>query len=281
MTHLDLPPYFDDSLPGRSAWPIALAHRGADVQRENTMGAVQAAVNQGFGYIEVDVRTTVDGKVVVFHDKQLERITTGTGRLSRYTWDELSPVTVVGPKTGQEPAAEPLVLFEHLLEAFPNIRFNVDLKDRSSAAPMVDILRRQDAWDRVLIASFRDAHRRHFFNHLKTGDPTVASSGGVETVATLLLAHRTGRFTTAVRQLRKRLPLHALQVPVRRGRIRVVTQRFVDACHRAGIAVHVWVVNEPYEMEHLLELGVDGLVTDNGPGLAQVLGARGQWPQQP
>lgn len=281
MTSLQMPPYLVDSLAGSAGWPIALAHRGADIQRENTRGAVKAAVDQGFGYVELDVRASADGKVVVFHDKYLDRITTGTGRLSQYTWDELSTLTIVQTQPQQDQVAEPLVLFEHVLEAFPNTRFNVDLKDRASAAPMVEILRRHHAWDRVLIASFRDAHRRQFFDHLQAKDPAIASSGGVETVAALLLAHRIGGFTTVVRRLRKSLPLHAVQVPVRQRSIRVVTKRFVEACHRAGIAVHVWVVNEPDEMERLLAMGVDGLVTDNGAALAQVFEARGQWPQRP
>ncbi|MDN6521206.1 MAG: hypothetical protein L0K46_09660 [Yaniella sp.] len=132
----------------------------------------------------------------------------------------------------------------------------------------------------MLIASFRDAHRRRFFSHVRGEEPVVASSGGVETVARLLLAHYLGIFTSVVRQLRKNLPLHAIQVPIRWRPVRVVTKRFVAACHRAGIAVHVWVVNEQDQMEWLLEMGVDGLVTDNGDGLARVLGARGQWPQR-
>lgn len=280
MTDLNLPLYFGDSVPGRSGWPIGLAHRGADVQRENTLRAVRDAVQQGFGYIEIDVRASADGKVVVFHDEQLDRITTGTGKLSQYTWDDLSTLTVLGPQPRDDQVAEPFVLFEHLLETFPNTRFNVDLKDRASAAPMAEILRRHRAWDRVLIAAFRDSHRRLFFDHIQAEGRTVASSGGSETVAQLLLAHRLGRFTHTVRRLRKSLPLHALQVPVRQGWLRIVTKRFLDACHGADIAVHVWVVNEQEEMKRLLAMGVDGLVTDNGADLAEVLAARGQWPQR-
>lgn len=281
MTNHHVPPYLSDSLPGQAGWPIGLAHRGADVQRENTMGAVRAAVEQGFGYIEVDVRASADGKVVVFHDEQLDRITTGSGKLSDHTWDELSTLTVSGPRPRYESVAEPLVLFEQLLETFPAVRFNVDLKDRQSAAPMVEIVRRHNAWGRVLIASFQDSHRLLFFAKVKAGEPTVASSAGVAPVALLLLTHRFFGFTTVTRWLRKRLPLHALQVPVRRGPLRVVTRRFVEACHSEGIALHVWVVNDQDEMQRLLAMGVDGIVTDNGTALARVLGARGQWPQRP
>ena len=273
-------PYFAASLPGSTGWPIALAHRGADVHRENSLSAVSAAVEQGFGYIELDVRATSDGKVVVFHDEELDRITTGTGKLSQHTWEELSPVQLVGSQPGQTEFAEPLVLFEQLLEQFPDTHFNVDLKDKASAKPMVDILRRQRAWGRVLIASFRDSHRREFFNYTHAADPAIASSAGIETVAVLLGAHRLGILKPVARWLRKRLPLHALQVPAQQGPIRVVTQDFVDACHGVGIVVHVWVVNDSAEMEDLLAMGVDGLVTDNGPGIADILSVRGQWPQR-
>lgn len=279
MTPPHLPPYFSESLPGNASWPIGLAHRGADIQRENTMSAVRDAVELGFSYIEVDVQTSADGKVVVFHDDQLDRITTGRGKVCQYTWSELAKLKVFGPQPREEQVGERLVLMEELLEAFPTTRFNVDLKDLASAVPMVELLRETGAWDRVLIASFRDLHRREFFKHLHSEDPVVATSGGVETVAKLLAAHQLGILTSVVRLLRKNLPLHAIQVPIRQGPIRVVTKRFVAACHRAGIAVHVWVVNDQDQMRRLLAIGVDGLVTDNGPGLAEVLEARDQWPQ--
>lgn len=280
MTKPHLPAYFSESLPGKAGWSLGLAHRGADIQRENTMAAVRDAVELGFSYIEIDVQTSADGKVVVFHDDQLDRITSGTGKICEYTWDELSQFKVLGPKPHDEQAGERLVLLEEMLERFPTTRFNVDLKDLASAAPTAEILRRTGAWDRVLIASFRDSHRREFFKHIRTEDPEVASSGGVETVAKLLAAHHLGILTAAVRLFRKNQPLHAIQVPIRQGPIRIVTKRFVAACHRAGIAVHVWVVNDQIQMRRLLEIGVDGLVTDNGAGLAEVLGERDQWPQR-
>lgn len=279
MTKPHLPPYFSESLPGTAGWPIGLAHRGADIQRENTLSAVRDAVELGFSYIEVDVQASADGKVVVFHDDQLDRITTGTGTVSQYTWNELAQLKVLGPQPRDEQVGEPLVLMEELLEVFPATCFNVDLKDLVSAALMAEMLRRTGAWNRVLIASFRDSHRREFFNRVQADEPIVASSGGVETVAKLLTAHHLGILAPVARRLRKNVPLHAIQVPLRQGPIRVVTKRFVAACHRAGIAVHVWVVNDQDQMERLLDIGVDGLVTDNGAGLAEVLGARRQWPQ--
>src|SRR5699024_77925 len=131
----------------------------------------------------------------------------------------------------------------------PRTRFNVDLKDLASAAPMAEILRRTGAWERVLIASFRDSHRREFFSHVRVEEPVVASSAGVETVARLLLAHYLGIFPPVVRRLRKNLPLHAIQVRIRRGLISVVTERFLIASLRGGLAVHVVVVDFHHSVE--------------------------------
>src|SRR5699024_3015988 len=118
MTPPHLPPYFSESLPGNASWPIGLAHRGADIQRENTMSAVRDAVELGFSYIEVDVQTSADDKVVVFHDDQLDRITTGRGKVCQYTWNELATLKVLGPQPRKEQVGERLVLMEELLEAF-------------------------------------------------------------------------------------------------------------------------------------------------------------------
>ncbi|WFP16705.1 glycerophosphodiester phosphodiesterase family protein [Citricoccus muralis] len=280
-----MPRYLTDSLPGRHGWPIALAHRGADPDRENTLAAFSAAVDRGFGYLELDVRTTADGVPVVFHDETLERITTGAGPLAERTWDELAQFRVVGEHPDGSPG-EPLLLFEDLLSAFPHIHLNVDLKDAASAEAVATVVHRHDAWARVLVASFVDAHRIAYRDHARrlTGrdDLPIAHSGGTRAVATLVFTHRFPLpvFRKVVERLRRDVDLHAVQVPVRSGPIPVVTARFVERCHQVGLAVHVWVVDDPAEMERLLALGVDGLVTDNGAGLAEVMAARGHWPQR-
>lgn len=292
---MSVPRYLTDSVPGKNGWAIGLAHRGADVNRENSLVAMKNAVQAGFGYIEIDVRTTADGKVVVFHDETLDRTTTSTGKISDYTWEELKQVRLTGPinrdgsvakKHSVSPTdlhgtglGEPLILLDDLLTELPKTRFNIDLKDKVSAAPTARIIQRRKAWDRVLIASFKDSHRKAFFQTLGTGTPQVASSAGTETMAVLLAAHHLGMFSSAVRWLRRRLPLDAIQVPIQQGLIRIVTPEFIAACHKENIAVHVWVVNFPDQMRWLLDMGVDGLVTDEPDALAEVLTVRGQWPQ--
>lgn len=285
-----MPRYLTDSVPGRQRWPLAIAHRGADTQRENTLAAFQNAVNIGFGYLELDVRTTADGLPVVFHDETLDRITTGSGYIADLTWDQISQFKVVGEYPGQQTEAEvvgePILLFEDLLTAFPNVNLNVDLKDLASAESVATVVSRYDAWDRVLVAAFQDEHRQGYQDHAKrlTGGVVldIAYSGGVKAVAALVLAQHLPRvlFQKVVDWLRRDGPLHAVQVPMRRGPIRVVTPHFVSRCQAVGLAVHVWVIDEPGDMEELLAMGVDGLVTDDAVALAAVMGARGQWPQR-
>lgn len=150
MKRFPLTAYLKDSLPGRLGWPLAFAHRGADTARENTLTAFRNAVERGYGYLELDVRTTADGVLMVFHDETLDRNTTGTGRLSEHTWEELSRLRVIDPAGAVRPAAvgtagpdplegEHLLRFEDLLTAWPDVRLNVDLKDDAAAEAIVPL----------------------------------------------------------------------------------------------------------------------------------------------
>lgn len=279
MTRPSLTPYLKDSLPGRRGWPLAFAHRGADTARENTLGAFRHAVEHGYGYLELDVRTTADGVVVVFHDETLDRVTTGTGRLSDHTWEQLRAVRVIDPvgAVGSGAAVaegEPLLPFEELLAAWPHVRLNVDLKDDASAEAITPLIARHEAWDRVLIASFHDSRRRCF---TRAAGRRIAMSGGWLAIAALVAAAPLGLTRFVGRRLAH---VDCVQVPVRQGPVPVVTERFVSRCQAAGLQVHVWVVDDPAEMERLLALGVDGLMTDDVEALASVMAARGYWPQR-
>ena len=267
-------PYLTESVPGRHGWPLAFAHRGADNARENTLAAFRAAVERGYAYLELDVRTSADGELVVFHDETLDRTTTGTGPLSERTWAELSELLVVQDEDGSRVGGgEPLLRFEDLLTAWPDVHLNVDLKDDAAAPVIAELLARHGAWDRVLVASFHDSRRRHF---TRAAGRRVAMSGGAAAIAAMVLAAPVGLAHWVGRRLAH---IDCVQVPVRQGPIPIVTPRFVARCHEAGLQVHVWVVDEPAEMERLLEMGVDGLMTDDVDALARVMECRGFWPQ--
>lgn len=280
------PAHLADSLPARRGWPLGFAHRGADTGRENTLAAFQAAWDAGFTYLELDVHTTADGVLVVFHDDALDRVTTGTGPLSALTWEELGEVRVVAEGAGvvADGAGESLLPLAELLVALPEARFNADLKDDAAAPAMAALLAEHDAWDRVLVASFHDGRRRAFrraLTDLGHGDRTsgarrVATSGAIAAVAALVLLGPLG-LTGWLR--RHALAVDCVQVPVRHGRIPVVTPGFVRRCHAAGLPVHVWVVDDAAEMERLLDMGADGIMTDRADVLAEVFTRRGIWSQ--
>jgi glycerophosphoryl diester phosphodiesterase len=242
--------------------PLAFAHRGGAADGdENTAEAFARAVALGYRYVETDVHGTKDGVAVVFHDPDLRRLTGHPGQIRNLTMKDLSSVRVAGA------AAVPRL--DEVLDAWPQVRFNIDVKASPGIAPTVQAVRDARATDRVLLASFSDSR-------LKTiraqAGPHVATSLGMRGVTRLWLASRHGR------------PVHmhpsvvAAQVPVRYGRLTVVDERFVRYAHGLGLHVHVWTIDEPGPMHRLLDLDVDGIMTDRVDVLRDVYIARGLWP---
>ena len=231
------------------------------------MAAFRGAVELGYRYLETDVHTTSDGVLLLFHDDSLDRVTDGRGRISELTAAEVAAARIGG--------REPVPLFDELVTAFPDVRLNLDVKDWSSVRSLADGIERHHAHQRVLVASFSDRRRRAV---LKLLSLPVASSAGVMTNALFVLL---GPLMPAVwlrRVLRRALrDVQALQVPVRYGVFRVVTAGYVRRAHALGLVVHAWTINDPAEMRRLLELGVDGIVTDRADLLKQVLLERGEW----
>jgi glycerophosphoryl diester phosphodiesterase len=243
---------------------IAMAHRGFSPDGlENSMAAFRAAVELGYRYLETDVHTTADGVLLVFHDPSLDRVTDGEGRISR-----LPAATVAKARIG---GLEPVPLFEELVSAFPGVRLNLDVKDWNSVPSLAAAIEQYGVHGQVLVASFSDRRRRAVLRRLSR--PVAGSAGIVSNALFTLLGP-----VLPVRVLRRVLRgVHALQVPVTYGAIRVVTPGFIRRAHRHGLQVHVWTINDPAEMHRLLDLGVDGIVTDRADLLKQVLQDRGQW----
>jgi glycerophosphoryl diester phosphodiesterase len=251
----------DDQRPYLSAPPLAFAHRGgAERGDENTTAAFGRAVSMGYRYLETDVHTTADGVVVVFHDATTDRLLGRPGRIRDLRFADLATVRVGGG------AVVPRL--DEVLDAWPDVRFNVDIKDDPAVDPTVEVIRRTGTTDRVLLASFSD--RR--LARVRVALPAVATSMGMREVARLWLASRVGR--------RLVLPpsVVAAQVPLRYGRVRVADRRLLAYAHRLGLQVHVWTVDDPETMGHLLDLGVDGIMTDRIEVLRDVYAARGVWP---
>jgi glycerophosphoryl diester phosphodiesterase len=250
-----LHPYLDAPLP------LAFAHRGgAAAGDENTMAAFERAVGLGYRYVETDVHATGDGVPVVFHDARLDRLTGQTGRIGDLRWADLTTVRVGG--------AAVIPRLEDVLGAWPEVRFNVDVKVDAGVEPTVSAVRRVAASDRVLLASFSDARLARL---RATAGPGAATSLGMRGVARLRVAALTG--------MPLRLPpgVVAAQVPVKYARVRVLDGRFLRYAHRLGLQVHVWTIDDPAEMADLLDLGVDGIMTDHVDVLRDVYAHRGLW----
>ncbi|MGV9569468.1 glycerophosphodiester phosphodiesterase [Streptomyces nigra] len=247
-------PYLDH--PG----PLPFAHRGGAADGlENTALQFRRAVEQGYRYIETDVHTTRDGRLVAFHDATLDRVTDGAGRIADLPWAEVRQARVAG--------REPVPLFEELLETFPEVRWNVDLKAEPALHPFLELIERGNAWDRVCVGSFSEAR---VVRAQRLAGPRLATSYGTRGVLNLRL--RSWGVPAALRR-----SAVAAQVPEAQSGVRVVDHRFVRTAHARGLQVHVWTVNDPERMHRLLDLGVDGIMTDHIDTLRKVMEDRGVW----
>jgi glycerophosphoryl diester phosphodiesterase len=222
------------------------------------MAAFEAAVAQGYRYLETDAHTTSDGVLVAFHDHQLDRLTDRAGTIASLPYAEVRAARV--RERGEIP------LLEDLLTAWPDVRINIDPKHDAAVAPLVELVRRTGTIDRVCIGAFSD---RRLTRVREALGPGVCTSMGPRQVGRLVAASRglpAGSFSAA-----------CVQVPVRQGRVPLVTERFLAAAHTRGLQVHVWTVNDADEMHRLLDLGVDGIMTDRTDVLKAVLQDRGAW----
>ncbi|WP_406634836.1 glycerophosphodiester phosphodiesterase [Pseudarthrobacter quantipunctorum] len=263
-------PFFDHAAADGSPIPIAMAHRGFSRDGlENSMAAFRAAVDLGYRYLETDVHTTADGVVLLFHDETLDRVTDGSGKVSELPAHEVANARIGG--------REPIPRLDELLAELPGVRLNVDVKDWNSVRSIAAGIEKHQVHHRVLLTSFSDRRRRAV---LKLLSQPVAASAGVVSVGLFTLLGRLLPGPVFRWSMRWNLRgVHALQVPVRYGRVHVVTPGFVRRAHALGLVVHVWTINDPEEMRRLLELGVDGLVTDRADLLREVLLERGEWPR--
>lgn len=257
MTH----PYFE-----KAGTPRVLAHRGLVTAAggdsgvwENTAAAFAAAHAAGAEYIETDCHVTADGDVVLFHDPTLVRL----------TGDE-RPVAQVRTRELRGLFADHggLLTAREALDAFPGIRFNIDVKAEAAAVALGEIVAPQA--HRVLVTSFSDARRRAALESAMRAGAGIrpATSGGSGTIAAVL-ALSAMRLSPA-RLLRG---IDALQIPERQRGVPVLTPSLIRSAHRAGVEVHVWTVNDPDDMLRLVEAGADGIVSDRADLAVKVLGA--------
>jgi glycerophosphoryl diester phosphodiesterase len=245
---------------------LAFAHRGGAYHPEiegleNTMAAFRHAVALGYRHLETDVHVTSDGVLLAFHDSVLDRVTDRVGAIAGTTYAEVQQALIGG--------RERVPTLAELFDAFPDVRFNIDLKSHASVSALADFLDEREAWDRVVVGSFSMRRMRAFRS--RTRGRVATSAHPLEVAAYVVVPS-----ARLVRRLTRDQP-RALQVPHRRGPLVVVTPGLVRRAHANGLEVHVWTIDDPAEMHQLVDRGVDGLMTDRTDILKDVLRDRGLW----
>jgi glycerophosphoryl diester phosphodiesterase len=251
-------------------YPLRFAHRGSRVLwPENTAEAIQGAVDLGYKYIETDVRVTRDGVVVVFHDETLERTTNGSGPVDRWDFEDLKLLDAAywfdeGNEFPLRDSGIRVRSLEEVFRTWPDTYFNIDLKGPDLEWAVADVIKRNAMEHKTMIGSFVD-HRVARFRRITRGE--VAVSAGPLTVLGMVLASRVGGTI--------RRPVNAFQLPFDYRTV-PIDRKLVAAVHKAGAHLHTWTVNEAEDMHRLLDLGVDGIVSDRPDTLNEVLRQRGQ-----
>ncbi len=236
------------------------AHRGLAVEApENTMLAFAKAIAVGATYIETDVHASSDGIAVIAHDPDLKRLAGREVRIDELTFAELRKIDL-----GHE---QVFCSLAEALDTFPDTRFNIDIKSLAAAEPAAAAIVAARASGRVLVSSFNERRRQAALRLL----PGVVSSSSARLFAVALIAGKVGLSPVVRRALRG---LVAVQVPEKAIGLRITTERMIRRLHAAGVEVHVWTVNDPVRMHQLLDLGVDGIVTDRADLALSVLRSR-------
>ena len=267
---------------------IAYAHQGGAWEGpSSTLYAIAHALEVGATAIELDVHATRDGQLVVCHDATVDRTTNGQGEIANLTLEEVrrldnaywwAPGADVTPGLGEagypyrglapEDRRFGIATLEEVLETFPGVVLNLDIKQTAPTVEpyegrLAELLRRYGRTDDLIVASFLDAATEAF----SALAPDVPTSAGTLAVAEFYRAVRAGEEPAPMSHV-------ALQVPTTFGDLTVVDEAFVAAAHAAGLAVHVWTIEEEAEMARLVDLGVDGIITDRPSALVPVLDER-------
>lgn len=235
---------------------------------ENSLAAFRRAAEEGYRYLETDVQATRDGVVVIMHDATLDRTTDSSGEVRNLNWAAVRSARVGG--------REPVCRLSDLLEELPDALLNIDVKTDSAVTPVLELLRSTSVWHRVCLGAFSEARLRRL--RAAAGSALLTSIGPASAASLRLrsvspLRRGTRRFRTApIRGELAQLPVQVCGIPL-------MDRSLLHYAHHHGLEVHVWTVNRAAQMHALLDLGVDGVMTDRPDVLRDVLRARRAWPE--
>ena len=222
-------------------------HRGdTSIFLENTIEAFQSAVSLGYQYLETDLRETSDGKIITFHDPNLKRITGANITISETKFSDI--------RMRRLPSRETIPTIDELLEEFPDSFFNMDLKVNQIEEKVLKKINSHNALERVCLGPFNS----RIIKKINSLEPKILTSMGISQVI-------------MYKFFQKKNLSKLIQIPTHWKGIKVITKKFIDRLHNDGLKVHVWTINKEKEMQSLIDLGVDGIMTDNASGLIKVM----------
>ena len=252
--------------------PLVMAHRGGrGLWPENTLYAFERAVELGVDVLEMDIHTTADGVPVVMHDDTVDRTTDGSGPIHSFTLEELKGLDAGYDWSSDDGQTFPyrdqgitVPTLEEVFTAFPDVSLNIEIKQEepSMVAPFCQLIRDHDLGDHVLVASFHE----ETIDEFRATCPEIATAAGTSEMVTLFVLSRIfleGTYGA---------PAKAAQVPEYRSGLHVLAPRFVDAAHNRNLEVHAWTINEEEDLQRMIALGVDGIITDYPDRLLALLG---------
>ncbi len=253
--------------------PLVIAHQGGEeLWPSNTMHAFERAAALGVDMLEMDLHVTADGVLVLMHDETVDRTTNGTGRLEEMTLAEVKALDAGYYWTDDEGKTFPfrgqgitVATLEELFQAFPDMPMNIEIKlveNIPVVEPFCQLIREHGKQDQILVASFHEDAMSAF----RAACPEVATSTSQNEVINFFARHFVGLAASYSP------PAQAVQVPEYRSGIHILTSRFVEDAHSRGMDVHVWTINEAEDMQRMIELGVDGIITDRPDILLELLG---------
>ena len=247
--------------------PLVMAHRGGmGLWPENTLYAFERAARIGVDVMEIDVRQTKDGEIVVIHDDVLERVSNGIGAVSDKTLEELKSLDFAyhfvkdgGDKPELRGTGVTISTLREILTSLPDSYFNIDIKDNSQefVRSVLKLVRSEGMLEKVVIGSFYD----NIVNLVNSEASEFTTSAAAREAWIIFLLNKIG-----LGRLHQPTGV-AYQIPVTHKGMDVVTPSLVRTAHSLGQEVHVWTVDDPVEIKRLLEMGVDAIVT-NRPDIA-------------
>lgn len=238
---------------------LAFAHRGGnEFAPENSFRAFKSAVDIGYKYLETDVHLTKDGFLIAFHDDTLDRVTDKSGLIRDLTLSEIKKAKIAG--------TDEIPLLSELLNSFTDCFFNIDCKVDETVQPLINLINNKDFINRVCIGSF--SQKRINFIRKSLGKEVKTSMGPAEVILSKFLSYTS---------LGYNFKSSYTSIPIRRYGINLLDERNIKYLKSNNQKVIAWTINDEDQMKMLINIGIDGIMTDNLTLLKKVLIEESLW----